>query len=200
MDALDEQALVRRLRQADEQAWTELCREWGEPLVAFVLASFRCGRDAGEEIVQRTMVRCVRSIGSYDPARGRLSAWLKAVARNEACTYLRRDADSLRAGPVWLETLASAAACLDRLPLPDELLALEDTRRLVRECLAGLSGRQAEALVAKYVEGLSVAAIAARLETSPKAVESLLSRSREAFRRLFAERASGQYSSAGGVQ
>ncbi len=200
MDALDEQALVRRLRQADEQAWIELCREWGEPLVDFVLASFHCGRDAGEEIVQRMMVRCVRSIGSYDPARGRLSAWLKAVARNEACTYLRRDADSLRAGPASLETLAGAAACLDRQPLPDELLALEDTRRLVRECLAGLSGRQAEALVAKYIEGLSVAAIAARLETSPKAVESLLSRSREAFKRLFAERASGQCSSTGGVQ
>ena len=52
--------------------------------------------------------------------------------------------------------------------------------------LDGLPARYGDALEWKYVEGLPVVEIAARLAVSPKAAESLLTRAREAFRDAFA--------------
>jgi RNA polymerase sigma-70 factor, ECF subfamily len=51
--------------------------------------------------------------------------------------------------------------------------------------LEALPERQEEVLRAKYLEGLSVAEIAADWNETPKAVESLLSRARAAFRSLY---------------
>ena len=48
--------------------------------------------------------------------------------------------------------------------------------------LDALPGRYGEALEWKYIDGLSVREIAARLELGEKATESLLTRARESFR------------------
>ena len=49
-----------------------------------------------------------------------------------------------------------------------------------------LPDRYGDALEWKYIQELSVHEIAAAIEVSPKAAESLLSRAREAFRDAFA--------------
>ena len=49
-----------------------------------------------------------------------------------------------------------------------------------------LPSRYSDALEWKYIQGLSVNEIAARMELGPKAVESLLTRARRAFRDGFA--------------
>ncbi len=51
--------------------------------------------------------------------------------------------------------------------------------------LDALPEHHEDVLRAKYMEGLSVADIAAQWNETPKAIESLLSRAREAFRKLF---------------
>ncbi|HUT91263.1 MAG TPA: sigma-70 family RNA polymerase sigma factor [Thermoguttaceae bacterium] len=185
MDSREENALVRKLARGDEAAWEAFCGEYSAVLVQFVRLAFGCGREKSEEIVQMTFLRCVRSIGTFDPARGRLFPWLKAVARNEARSCLRGD---LRGG---VELLLSAvpqhvldrlADAIDRAPLPDELLARQDTQMLIRECLTELNTRYRQVLLWKYVEERTVARIAVRLRVSEKAAESLLSRARESFR------------------
>jgi len=47
-----------------------------------------CAQELAEEIVHMTFIRCVRSIKTFDLARGRLFGWLNAIARNEAHTLL----------------------------------------------------------------------------------------------------------------
>ena len=59
---------------------------------------------------------------------------------------------------------------------PDDRIALT---------LDALPDRQEAALRAKYLDGLSVAQIAAQWNETPKAIESLLSRAREAFRETY---------------
>jgi len=63
---------------------------------------------------------------------------------------------------------------------------LEQVERtsVVRAAMLVLPGDRREVLVGKYVEGLSVETIAARMGRTPKAVESLLSRARQQMRHL----------------
>ena len=184
MDSSEETALVRRLARMDERAWEMLCGCYGRSLLACIQLGFGCSADRAEEIVQRAFVRCVRSIGSFDPSRGRLFPWLKAIAANEARTCLGTANDEAAAplSAIPEHVLAGLAEMIDRSPLPDEIIVRDDTRQLVRRCLASLNERQRDVLILKYVEGLKMSEIAQRMETSEKAVESLLSRSREALR------------------
>jgi len=186
MDQTEETALVRRLIRGDGDAWEQFCREFSVPLLTFVRWQFGCSREAAEEVVQMAFVRCVKSIRSFDPARGRLFAWLKTVSRNEAHTLL----PGSQVGPgLTPDPLPAASrAALERLnevPLPEEILARQETQRLVQEALLELPSRHRAALALKYLENRRVAEIAGLLGQSEKAIESLLTRSRQAFRQAF---------------
>jgi len=191
MDQAEEKALVRRLVGMDDRAWEAFCRECSLPLLAYVQAHFLCSRELAEEVVQRSFVRCVKSIGSFDPSRGRLFAWLKAVARNEAYTTLsgypvRPEGES--------EVASEAIGRLDDAVLPDEVLAQKETQRMVHETLMGLPSRHRKVLILKYMDDCRVAEIARLLGQSEKAVESLLTRSRNAFKATFLKKVHGSRS------
>ncbi len=135
-----------------------------------------------------SFIRCVKSIKSFDPARGRLFAWLKAVSRNEAHTLLpelpARPGAASGSGPLC-DVAREIIERLDDVALPEEILARQETQLLVQEAMMELSHRHREVLVLKYLENRRVSEIAGRLGQSEKAIESLLTRSRNAFRAAF---------------
>lgn len=188
MDQAEEKALVRGLVRMDDGAWEVFCSEYSLPLLTYVQLRFVCGRELAEEIVQRSFVRCVKSIGSFDPSQGRLFTWLKAVAGNEAHTTL--SAYPARAGAVS-EIPCEVIERLDDTVLPDELLARKEAQLLVHEALMELPSRHRKVLTLKYLENCRVAEIARLLGQSEKAVESLLSRSRNAFKAMFLKKVNG---------
>ncbi len=179
MDA-EESSLVKRLADRDEQAWEEFCRQYSGPLLSLVRLRFGCSQEQAEEIVQVSFIRCAKSFQSFDPGRGRLFDWLKAITRNEACRLLRQPAPLERVAldweaEPWLEQI-------DQAELPDEQLCRQEVRALVLETVMALSCRYRQVLVMKYLEGRKVSEMAAVLGQSEKAVESLLTRSRLAFK------------------
>jgi RNA polymerase sigma-70 factor (ECF subfamily) len=185
VDGREENALVRKLARGDEAAWVAFCAEYSEALLHFVRLAFGCRRETAEEIVQATFLRCVRSVGTFDPTRGRLLPWLKAVARNEARSCLRGELRGRAELPLSTfpeHVLDGLADAVDRTPLPDELLARQETQMLIRECLTELNTRYRQALLWKYAEDRKVARIAVGLGVSEKAAESLLARARESFK------------------
>ena len=203
MDQAEEKALVRGLVRMDERAWEVFCNEYSLPLLTYVQLQFVCRGESSfartselaEEIVQMTFVRCVKSIGSFDPSRGRLFAWLKAVARNEAHTTL----SAYRTRPAVVpEIPCGAVEGLEEAVLPDELLARKESQLLVHEALMELPSRHRKVLTLKYLENCRVAEIARLLGQSEKAVESLLSRSRNAFKALFIKKVNGNRASESG--
>jgi len=200
MDKAEEKALVRRLARMDGGAWEVFCREYALPLLDFVRFSFGCSREAAEEVVQMTFVRCVRSIRTFKPSRGRLFGWLKAISKNEAHTLASEGAGTV--GIVPLSSLAENAAgeILDKIdssPLPEELLARKEAQLLVQETLVELNSRYRQALVGKYLDNLKVAQLAHRMAASEKAVESVLVRSRAAFRKALLEKLVSRQAKAG---
>jgi RNA polymerase sigma-70 factor, ECF subfamily len=191
MESAEEQRLVQGLVRMEEAAWERFCHLYASGLLQFVRHALRVEHERAEDVVQLTLLRCIRSIGTFDPKRSDLLTWLKAIARNEAHSLGRREVS----GIIEIPHSAFPEPVLDQILqqmdtelLPDAVLARRDVQNLVREALAAMNERQREVLLLKYAEDLRVAEIAARLAVTEKTVESLLTRARESFRRLFAEK------------
>ena len=91
-----------------------------------------------------------------------------------------------------LEDQPNARAILESLAAPasdepETRVWREQLHRIVEATLDSLPGHYGEVLEWKYIDGLSVNEIAARLDLGQKAAESLLTRAREAFRDAIVE-------------
>jgi RNA polymerase sigma-70 factor (ECF subfamily) len=172
----EERALRAAALAGDGAAWRALYERAFEPLHAFV--HLRTGRrdDATEEALQECWLIAVRRLRDFDPERGTFEGWLRGIAEN-VLRNLRRSAARERAraggGP--------AAAAGPR----EDAGASAGLSEHIALALTALPARYQEAIRAKYEEDLSVAEISARWGETPKAVESLLSRARAAFRAAY---------------
>jgi len=179
-----------RALAGDQSAIRRLTNAVLEPLFRFCLYRVGRNRHLCEEVVQETLVWAIRDLRNYDPARssGNIFSWLSGIARNQIHKVLSRQKSAVSLEALWEKMdrqLLAVYARLDSQPFNDELLEREETRQMVNTTMSQLPPHYREALEAKYVEGRSVREIASAANTSEKAVESLLTRAREAFRATF---------------
>lgn len=181
----DDLALVERMQAGEESAFDEFAARCFEPLYRFASARLAGDRDATLDAVQSTLARAIPRLGSY---RGEapLVAWLCACCRNEIlmrARHRRSAPDEVELDDGLAATLEPAAGFHAARPESADraLLRAEEAAR-VHAALDLLPERHARALEWKYLERLPVREIAARLELSEKAAESLLTRARNAFR------------------
>jgi RNA polymerase sigma-70 factor, ECF subfamily len=179
-----------RALKGNAEAVQMLADETLAPLYHFCL--YRVGKDRHlcEEVVQETLVRAIRDLRNYDPARAgdNIFPWLTGLARNEITRILARHKSVISLEALWARMdrdLLNLYARLEAEPFSDELLQREETRELVNTTMSQLPPHYRDALEAKYVTGRSVRDLAALWSISEKAVESLLSRARQAFRGTF---------------
>jgi len=185
MDDDFDRALVGRLQARDEQAFAEFFEDYYPRLFRFALMRL-LDEDAADDVAQATMVRAVRGLQGW---RGEASlfTWLCTICRHEIADVARSQARRpvvplLTDDPHVRATLESLAAHADR---PDADFERADLGRLVQVALDHLPPRYSRVLAWKYLDEVSVREIADRLDTTPKAAESLLTRAREAFRDAF---------------
>lgn len=192
MDLTEEKTFIRKLKKMDKWAWEVFCREYSPSLLAFVRLRYGYDREKAEEIVQMTFTKCVKSIKNFKPSRGTLLNWLKAISKNEAHTLARQDQKQsavTTSGLSSIETIEGVLEKMDAAALPEEIIAKGEIQLLIHETIAELYSRYRKVLILKYVENRKVAEIAAMLGQSEKAIESLLSRSRQAFKKVFLQKA-----------
>jgi RNA polymerase sigma-70 factor (ECF subfamily) len=169
-----------RLRGAvlagDQAAWRTLYDGAFTELWNYVL--WRCAglHTVAEEIVQDTWLVAVRRIADFDPAAGPFLAWLRGIAANQLRNHFR----AVRRRP---QTQADFAE-----PSHDDREQREQAE-LIAAALAELPERSEDLLRAKYLDLMSVEQIAAEWDETPKAIESLLTRARQAFRTAYEKRA-----------
>jgi len=176
MQAEDRVERERELRRAvlagEEFAWRTLYDETFTGVYAYVL--WRCGglRDRADEVSQETWLTAVRRLRAFDPSVGSFAAWLRGIAANVLRNHFRREKQRTRRTQL----------------LENEPLAVEETREQAARialALESLPPHYEAVLRMKYLEAHSVADIAAERGESLKAVESQLSRAREAFRQAY---------------
>jgi RNA polymerase sigma-70 factor (ECF subfamily) len=181
----DDRRLVRQMRRGDEAAFTTFFDAYYPRLYRFALT--RVGReDAAEEIAQAATVIGIRKIGTWrgDAA---LFTWLCTICRHEVSAYHRRnnhpEVNVFEDDP---ETRAKLEALSGTGDTPLQSLERQDLARLVQLTLDYLPARYGDVLELKYIQGFSMQQIAERIGVTPKAVEGLLTRAREAFREGYA--------------
>lgn len=164
-----ERELRRAVLSGEEFAWRTLYDEAFAALYAYVL--WRCGglRDRADEVTQETWLTAVRRMRTFDPSAGSFASWLRGIAANVLRNHFRRDQRRMK-------------------PLESEPLADTESREQserIAETLATLPPHYEAVLRMKYLDGHNVAAIASERGESPKTIESLLTRAREAFRQAY---------------
>lgn len=180
----DDLALVERMLAGDESAFDAFAERCFEPLYRFASARLRGDRDATLDVVQSALAKAIPKLGTY---RGEapLAAWLCACCRNEILMRARH----LASAPAEVELDEGLEHGLVAAP-EQALLRAEEVVR-VHAALDLLPERYARALEWKYLERLPVREIAARLELSEKAAESLLTRARTGFRSVYRDLEAG---------
>jgi RNA polymerase sigma-70 factor (ECF subfamily) len=180
----------QRALRGDAAAVRQLATAALQPLYGFCL--YRVGRNQHlcEEVVQETMLKAIRDLKNYQPARAQdnIFPWLTGLARNEIQRILGREKHAASLQSLWLkmdQELLAIYARLESEPLADDVLRREETRELVNATMSQLAPQYREALEAKYVDGKSVRDLASAWQLSEKAMESQLTRARKAFRATF---------------
>jgi RNA polymerase sigma-70 factor (ECF subfamily) len=170
----------RGLRDAvvagNEDAW----RVWFDAeyasLESYVL--WRCAglRQLADDAIQETWLVAVRRLRAFDPEVGSFQQWLCGIAAN----VLRNQLRSLRRRAARSESLNGEVVA------DDATIERERSERIAA-ALATLPERYEAVLRRKYLDGQSVAEIAATWNETEKAVESLLTRARAAFREAYGD-------------
>jgi RNA polymerase sigma-70 factor (ECF subfamily) len=164
--------LRKAVLAGDEAAWQTWYDRAFAGLYAYVC--WRCAglRDLADELVQETWLTAVRRVRAFDPERASFAAWLRGIAGNVIRNHLRQ---RRRSPPLQALNGQEVSPIADSRP---------DAERIAC-ALAALSERHEAVLRAKYLEQQAVAAIAQEWHETPKTIESLLTRAREAFRQAY---------------
>jgi RNA polymerase sigma-70 factor (ECF subfamily) len=128
-----------------------------------------------EDVTQEAMLRLWRQAPRWRAGQARVSTWLTRVALNLATDRLRR-----RRGVSLDAAFGDGVEPADGRPGVEAGLLAAERARALRAALADLPERQAQAVVLRHLQGLSNPEIAAVMEVSVEAVESLTARGRRA--------------------
>ena len=179
-----DRALVLRMLAGEEAAFEEFFQTNFPRLYRFALIRLGYDEDAAEEVVQTTLCKAIGKLETYR-GEAALFTWLCTFCRHEMSAHfkkLKREPSVIglvEDSPEVCSVLESLAQTLDD---PEESVHRSEISRLVQVTLDYLPPKYGDALEWKYIQGLNVKEIAARLNVGPKAAESLLTRAREAFR------------------
>lgn len=177
--------LMLRFQRGDEAAFDELVRKHQRGVVSL---TYRYVGDPGaaEDMAQDVFVRVYKARASYRP-EAKFTTWLYRIATN-LCLNELRDREKYR--PLPMSETSREEGDSDggpaRSPLdvgaadpPSSGLEREELRRAVAEAVKGLPPQQRMAVILLRWHGRSYEEIADAMDTTVKAVKSLLSRAKE---------------------
>lgn len=181
--------MVRQMIAGDEDAFSTFSTDYIPQLYRFATRRLQGDRELAQDVVQSTLCKVVEKLPSFR-GEAALMTWLCAVCRNEIAGHFRRG--QKRAGDVEFqehEDIFGASMFLGDSGLdgPERETLRNEVHELVHDALDALPPHYGRALEWKYLDNLPVVEIAERLDLSPKAAESVLTRARAAFRKGYAD-------------
>ena len=178
--AADDDELMRRVQQQDQQAFTKLVDHYLGTLHGFAQRMLGNPTEA-DDVVQEAWLRVWQKSAQWHPQAAQLSTWLHRIVYNLCIDYYRN-----RKGEyVDIETL----------DLPDEHQPAEfrqqaDVEMQVKTALQQLPETQRSAIILCHYQEMSNHEAAAVLEISVAALESLLARGRRTLKKILQAQAS----------
>lgn len=174
--------LMLTMRNGSSTAFEELVRKYERPVLLSVQQ--RTGnRHLAEDLRQEVFLRVFRARHSYKPT-AKFSTWLAAIARNVAADAMRDQAQRRETALPPDESLDPLGKATYSSPdqSPAARLDRKELRTYVRSAVNGLCQRQRQAVVLQTCDAMKYDQIADMMDTSTKAVKSLLARARDHLR------------------
>jgi len=177
--------IARRLLEGDEATFRAVFDDYFPRLYRFVVPRVDGNQEQARDVAQEVLCRAFRRLDTY---RGEASlyGWILQICRNFLIDRARYE--STRPQPLKLggseESLEAIVEAI-RAPedeQPEHRAVRLELLNIIEATLDYLPSHYSGVLELKYIEGSSVKEIAEMLNLQPKAVESLLSRARSAFR------------------
>ena len=154
MSPVSDEALLAGFASGDPEAAVEFVRRFQARVYGLARTIVR-DRAMAEDVAQETFVRAWRRAASYDARRGRVLAWLLAIARNRAIDVTR-----LRSIEPLDPEVVAARLELERQSSGDvDESSRVDERKTLRDALADLPAEQRRALVLAVYFGRTAAEI-----------------------------------------
>ncbi len=177
LDEQQEQALIRRARQGDREAFGRLvaCHQRTVLRIAYHLTG---NRQDAEDVTQEAFVKAYQALGQFEFGRP-LAPWLYRIARNVALKRLRAACPQTA---LVEETLPQTQ------PGPEEAVVTADTLARLRDALAALPAHYRQVIELRHFEGLSYEEIGRVLDEPLSTVKTWLFRARRRLRQALEER------------
>lgn len=161
----DEMAqLVARVNEKDREAFAALFAYYAPRLKSFMLRR-SADPEAAEELVQETMLAVWNRAGQYSPGKGSVTAWIYTIARNLRIDRLRRQpAQTFYDIEDYDEPSAEPNS-------EDKLIQVQRDAQIA-DAVEDLPKEQLEVISLSYLDDLTQAEIAERLEVPLGTVKS----------------------------
>ena len=167
---MDDFELLDRWRAGDNAAGNQLLKRHFDALYRFFTNKLP---DHADDLIQATLMACVRGVGSFRKECG-FRSFLFVVARHELYRFIKAN---YRSREVFDPSLVSVA---DMGPSPSSALAKHKEQRLLLLALRRIPLDLQIVLELHYWEGLSTSELADAMEIPQGTVKSRLRRGREA--------------------
>ncbi|HWA25075.1 MAG TPA: sigma-70 family RNA polymerase sigma factor [Lacunisphaera sp.] len=164
--------LTMAMARGEDAAWSEFNRAYGPAVFRQLLALTRGDHALAQDALQQTYLRVAKHVRPCE-SEAMFKGWLRTVARSALLDC-------------WRRRRSFTALLFRKQQEPPELANPADDDRLVAQldgALSRLDAADRSLLEAKYFSGREVRSLAEQLGLTPKAVESRLTRAREALRR-----------------
>lgn len=155
----------------DEEAYRRFYDTCFDRLYRHLLLKTRGDEALARELGQIVLLRVVRYIKPFGNARV-LWAWLYQLCRSVHVDWLRRNSQESARIELW------------KVESPEPSEADEELLAVLDQSIGSLDANEQELLKLAYFDALSQNEIARRTQTTPKAVESKLARTRNKLRQL----------------
>jgi RNA polymerase sigma-70 factor, ECF subfamily len=179
MKGLSDPELVEAVLAGSQEAFRELVARFERPVFGLIVRMVG-DPETAEDLTQEVFVKAYRALASYDPSR-KLASWLFKIAHNATIDHLRRSAPETvplagdeEEGGNLLATLADAGA-----ESPAAAAERRAMARALERAIRGLRPDYREAVVLRYIEGLSYEEIAEALAQPLGTVKTNLHRARK---------------------
>ncbi|WP_438041602.1 RNA polymerase sigma factor [Sorangium sp. So ce128] len=127
-----------------------------------------------EDVLQEVLHSISRALPTFDPARGELRAWLKAIVHNHASNYRRRA--SRRREQPWPDEPPEIA---DEAPSSEERRMEAERRQILSTLLLDLPPERRQAVIAHELDEAGIGHVAALLSIPTTTAKSRVRHGRE---------------------
>lgn len=177
MEEFSDDQLVRKAKQGDLEAYTELARRYQEKIYRTIMGMTRNHQDA-DDLAQETFMQAYKALKKFKQQSG-FYTWLYRIAVNLTLNFLKRAGREKSRKDIELETLTFDELTTRAVSKPEKDKMLKDFRKKLQDTIAVLPLVYRTSFLLVELEGMSHKQAAAVLNCSENTISWRMHKARK---------------------